>query len=53
MAVIDVDGGGRLLVQVADAAPDDVRIGARVRLTLRRLHMGGGLPNYYWKALLE
>ncbi|MBI2931020.1 MAG: OB-fold domain-containing protein [Planctomycetes bacterium] len=53
MAVVDLDGGGRLLVQVADAAPDDVRIGARVRLTLRRLHMGGGIPNYYWKAVLE
>lgn len=48
MAVVDVDGGGRLYLQVADA--DDVQIGARVALTYRRLHEGAGNRNYYWKA---
>ncbi|MEK7867165.1 MAG: OB-fold domain-containing protein [Planctomycetota bacterium] len=52
MAVVDLEGGGRILVQVADALPDEVRTGARVRLVPRRLHMGGGVPNYYWKAVL-
>lgn len=52
MAVIDLDGGGRILVQVADALPDEVKTGAPVRLVPRRLHMGGGVPNYYWKAVL-
>lgn len=53
MAVVDLDGGGRLLVQMADAAPEEVRVGARVRLVSRRLHLGGGVPNYYWKAVPE
>lgn len=53
MAVVDLDRGGRLVVQVADAAPEEVRTGARVRLVLRRLHNGGGVPHYYWKAVLE
>jgi hydroxymethylglutaryl-CoA synthase len=48
MAVIDVDGGGRLYLQVADS--DRIEIGARVALTYRRLHQGGGNYNYYWKA---
>lgn len=52
MAIVDLDGGGRILVQVADAVPDQVKTGTQVRLVPRRLHMGGGLPNYYWKAIL-
>ncbi len=48
MAVVDVDGGGRLYLQVADA--DHIEIGAPVALTYRRLHEGGGNHNYYWKA---
>ncbi len=50
MAVIDLDGGGRLYLQVTDFAADEVRIGAPVTLTYRRLHEGGGNHNYFWKA---
>jgi uncharacterized OB-fold protein len=50
MAVIDLDGGGRLYLQVTDFAEDEVRIGAPVTLTYRRLHEGGGNHNYFWKA---
>lgn len=46
MLVVDLDGGGRILVQQADAG--EAAIGARVRLVLRKLHAG-----YYWKAVLE
>jgi uncharacterized OB-fold protein len=48
MAVIDMDGGGRLYLQVADS--DTVDVGDSVILTFRRLHEGGGNHNYYWKA---
>ncbi len=50
MAVIDLDGGGRLYLQVADAAPEEVTIGAAMELCFRRLHEGGGNYNYFWKA---
>jgi hydroxymethylglutaryl-CoA synthase len=50
MAVIDLDGGGRLYLQVTDADPDDVTVGAPVELCFRRLHTGGGNYNYFWKA---
>ncbi len=51
MAVVNLDGGGRLTVQVADA-PGQVNPGDRVELTFRRLHDAGGLLHYYWKARL-
>jgi len=48
--IVNVDGGGRVLVQMADAGPADVRIGLEVDLVLRKLHEGGGIKNYFWKA---
>jgi hydroxymethylglutaryl-CoA synthase len=50
MAIIDLDGGGRLYLQVTDFADGEVGIGLPVALTLRRLHEGGGNHNYFWKA---
>src|SRR5262249_35498982 len=50
MAVVDLDGGGRVYVQMTDCTPDEVRVGAPVELTFRRLHEGGDNYNYYWKA---
>ena len=49
MAVVDLDGGGRLTLQLADA-PAAVPAGLPVELTFRRLHDAGGLLHYYWKA---
>ena len=50
MAVIDLDGGGRVYLQVTDAAEGEVKIGTPVELTFRRLHEAGGNRNYFWKA---
>ena len=49
MAVLDLDGGGRVTLQVAD---DDasVEIGTPVELVLRRMHGALGRPNYFWKC---
>jgi len=49
-AVVDFDGGGRLPVELTDVDVDDVRIGARVELTFRRLFTADGIHNYFWKA---
>ncbi len=48
--VVEVDGGGRVLVQMTDAGPQDVRVGLEVDLVLRKLHEGGGFKNYFWKS---
>jgi 3-hydroxy-3-methylglutaryl CoA synthase/uncharacterized OB-fold protein len=50
MAVIDLEGGGRLYLQVADAADGEVKVGTPVELTFRRLHEAQGNRNYFWKA---
>ena len=49
-AVVDFDGGGRTLLELADAKPEDVVVGARVGLTFRKLYTSGGVHNYFWKA---
>jgi len=51
-AVVDFDGGGRLPVELTDVDVDEVRIGARVELTFRKLFTADGIHNYFWKARL-
>jgi 3-hydroxy-3-methylglutaryl CoA synthase len=48
--VVDFDGGGRYTLELTDAGPDEVEIGARVEMTFRRLYTTGGVHNYFWKA---
>lgn len=50
MAVIDLDGGGRIFTQMTDYEASKVKIGDRVLMTFRKFHEGGGFSNYYWKA---
>lgn len=49
-AVIDYQGGGRLLCEMTDCDPEKVDIGMEVEMTFRRLYQAGGIHNYYWKA---
>jgi 3-hydroxy-3-methylglutaryl CoA synthase len=51
MAVVDLDGGGRIYCEVVDVAPSEVKIGMPVELVLRKLKEGGGLYHYYWKCV--
>jgi 3-hydroxy-3-methylglutaryl CoA synthase len=51
-AVVDFEGGGRLPVELTDVDVDQVRIGARVELTFRKLFTADGIHNYFWKARL-
>ncbi len=52
-AVVDFDGGGRLPVELTDVDIDQVRIGARVELTFRKLFTADGIHNYFWKARIS
>jgi 3-hydroxy-3-methylglutaryl CoA synthase/uncharacterized OB-fold protein len=49
-AVVDLDGGGRLYCQLTDCEPERVEIDMPLELTFRKIHEGGGFPNYFWKA---
>ena len=48
MAVVDLDGGARFYGQLVPSA--DAAIGSRVTLVPRRLHLGGGAVQYFWKV---
>lgn len=50
MAVVDLDGGGRIYCEVVDCEAAKVQIGMPVELTIRRIKEGGGLHHYYWKC---
>lgn len=52
-AVVDLDGGGRIFVEVTDCEPSDVAVGMRVELSFRLVHEGADFKNYYWKARPE
>jgi 3-hydroxy-3-methylglutaryl CoA synthase/uncharacterized OB-fold protein len=51
-AVVDFDGGGRLPVELTDVDVEQVRTGARVELTFRKLFTADDIHNYFWKARL-
>lgn len=48
--VVDFEGGGRTTLEVADADPERVDVGAEVSLVFRRLFTAGAVHNYFWKA---
>jgi len=50
--VVDVDGGGRCTLELADAQPERLAVGARVGFTFRRLFTAGDVHDYFWKAVL-
>ncbi len=52
MVAADLDGGGRYYAELVDAERANIAIGQRVELTFRRIHEGGGFPNYGWKMRL-
>lgn len=48
--ILDFDSGGRLLAQMTDCDPSEVRIGMPVEVSFRRFYEGGHLYNYFWKV---
>lgn len=50
VAVVDFEGGGRLMCQVTECEPSEVRIGMPVEMCFRKLDRKGGIHNYFWKA---
>ncbi len=49
--IIDLDGGGRLLLDMTDCNPEDTYVGMPVDLSFRKMHEGGEFMNYYWKCV--
>lgn len=49
-AVLDFDGGGRLVMEMADIDPEDMAVGIPVEMSFRRHYTSSGIHNYSWKA---
>ncbi|MFC1945858.1 hydroxymethylglutaryl-CoA synthase family protein [Chloroflexota bacterium] len=41
----------RVFCRMTDRDPDNISIGMPVEMTFRRIHEGGGYPNYFWKCM--
>lgn len=52
-AVVDFDGGGRIICEMTDVDPSQLDIGMEVEMTFRRLYEAEGLHNYAWKARMK
>jgi len=50
VAVVNFEGGGRMLAMMTDREVDNVKVGLPVEMSFRRLPTMGGIHNYYWKA---
>jgi len=51
LAVVDLEGGGRIYCQMTDCSdPSIVKIGMPVEMTVRKYHEALDLPHYYWKC---
>jgi len=51
VAVVDFDGGGRLLMEMAEVQGVDLAPGDPVQVSFRRTYEIDGTPNYFWKAV--
>jgi hydroxymethylglutaryl-CoA synthase len=49
-AIIDFEGGGRILCEITDCDPGIVRVGLPVEMTFRRFSSSGGIMDYSWKV---
>jgi hydroxymethylglutaryl-CoA synthase len=50
VAMVDFEGGGRMMCDMTDRDPDQVKVGLPVEMTFRKLYYVGGIYNYWWKA---
>lgn len=51
VAIVEVDDGPRIHMQVADTTPAEVAVDLPVRFVFRCIHRVGGKPNYFWKCV--
>jgi hydroxymethylglutaryl-CoA synthase len=51
-AAVDIEGGGRCTLEIADPQIDRLAVGATVGFAFRRLFTAGDVHDYFWKAVL-
>jgi 3-hydroxy-3-methylglutaryl CoA synthase/uncharacterized OB-fold protein len=51
VVIVQVENGPRIHMQMADIAPNDVRVDMPLRFAFRCIHRVGRRPNYFWKCV--
>jgi 3-hydroxy-3-methylglutaryl CoA synthase len=50
VTAVDMEGGGRIICDMTDRDPEQVKVGMPVEMTFRKLRRVGGVNNYWWKC---
>jgi len=50
VGVIDFQGGGRLMCEVTECEPSEIKVGMPVEMCFRKIGLRGGIHSYFWKA---
>lgn len=50
VAVVDFEGGGRMLCNMVDTDVKTLEIGQELEMTFRKMYTAGGIHTYFWKA---
>ena len=50
-AIIDFEGGGRMITIMTDRVLDEIEIGMPVEMSFRKLVTQNGFHNYFWKSM--
>ncbi len=51
IAAVDFEEGGRIIFNMTDREPDEVKTGMPVEITFRKNHYWEGIHNYWWKCM--
>lgn len=51
VAVVDFEGGGRLICYLVDCDPDEVKVGMEVTMSFRLIFTVDSIRTYFWKAV--
>jgi uncharacterized OB-fold protein len=50
VGIVDFEGGGRMMCEITECEPTQIKVGLPVEMCFRKLGLRGGFQNYFWKA---
>lgn len=50
VGIVDFEGGGRMMCEITECEPTQIKVGMAVEMCFRKIGLRGGFQNYFWKA---
>jgi hydroxymethylglutaryl-CoA synthase len=50
VGIVDFEGGGRMMCEITECEPAQIKVGMPVEMCFRKIGLKGGFQNYFWKA---